>query len=126
MTPFRAFFSFLSSATFLKKFVAYSLLVAIGYVLSDFLVLFFMTFLFAYLFLETGTYLAHKIHDWGIAGKSDRAHRIARKYATTNIVVTFLYIFFVGIVIFIFVNILPQIGDEIKWFLKDAPRIATQ
>lgn len=23
-------------------------------------------------------------------------------------------------------NILPQIGNELKWFLKDAPRIATQ
>lgn len=126
MTPLRSLYLFLFSAPFLKKFTAYGLLILIGYTLSDFLLLFFMTFLFAYIFLETGTFLAQKIHDWGIAGKPDRTHRIARKYATTNMVVTFLYIFFVGIVIFIFVNILPQIGNEIKWFLKDAPRIANQ
>ncbi|MBP6981579.1 AI-2E family transporter [Candidatus Gracilibacteria bacterium] len=126
MTPLRSLYLFLFSAPFLKKFTAYGLLIMIGYALSDFLILFFMTFLFAYIFLETGTFLARKIHEWGIAGKPDRTHRIARKYATTNIVVTLLYILFVGIVIFIFVNILPQIGNELKWFLKDAPRIATQ
>ena len=126
MTPLRSLYLFLFSAPFLKKFTAYGFLILIGYALSDFLILFFMTFLFAYIFLETGTFLAQKIHDWGIAGKPDRTHRIARKYATTNIVVTLLYIFFVGIVIFIFVNILPQIGNELKWFLKDAPRIAAQ
>lgn len=60
----------------------------IGYLLTDFLVLFFVTFLFAYIFLELGTYLAHKIHEWGLHGKADRMHTLARKYATTNIVIT--------------------------------------
>jgi predicted PurR-regulated permease PerM len=109
---------------FWKKIIAYTLLFFIGYLLRDFLVLFFVTFLFAYIFLELGTYLSHKIHDWGMRGKADRAHQIARKYATANIVITSLYIIFIGIVIFIFVNILPQIGGEINRFLRDAPKIA--
>ncbi len=49
---------------FWKKIIAYSLLFVIGYALSDFLVLFFVTFLFAYIFLELGTYFATQIHDW--------------------------------------------------------------
>lgn len=111
---------------FWKKMIAYSLLFLIGYVLTDFLVLFFVTFLFAYIFLELGTYLAKKIHEWGLHGKADRMHIIARKYATTNIVITCLYIVFISIVVFIFVNILPQIGGEINRFLREAPKIASQ
>ena len=40
------------------------MLFVVGYALRDFLVLFFVTFLFAYIFLELGTYLAQKIHQW--------------------------------------------------------------
>jgi predicted PurR-regulated permease PerM len=70
--------------------------------------------------------LAQKIHTWGSNGKADTAHILAQKYSTANIVITWLYIVFISIVVFIFVNILPQIGWEINKFLKDAPKIATQ
>lgn len=40
--------------------------------------------------------------------------------------VTILYVIFVGIVIFIFSNILPQIGVEMKKFLQSAPTITMQ
>ncbi len=50
-------------------------------------------------------------------GKVDTAHMLARKYATANIVISGLYIIFISIVIFIFINILPQIGGEINKFL---------
>lgn len=49
---------------FWRKLIAYLTLFVIGYSLSDFLILFFVTFLFAYIFLELGTYLAQKIHNW--------------------------------------------------------------
>ncbi|MBP9812102.1 AI-2E family transporter [Candidatus Gracilibacteria bacterium] len=111
---------------FWRKLIAYLTLFVIGYSLSDFLILFFVTFLFAYIFLELGTYLAQKIHNWGIHGKEDRAHRIARKYATVSIVITGLYIIFISILVFIFVNIIPQIGGEISKFLENAGVIARQ
>ncbi len=111
---------------FWRKLIAYLTLFVIGYSLSDFLILFFVTFLFAYIFLELGTYLAQKIHNWWIHGKEDRAHRIARKYATVSIVITGLYIIFISILVFIFVNIIPQIGGEISKFLENAWVIARQ
>ncbi len=49
---------------FWKKIISYSLLFFVGYALSDFLVLFFVTFLFSYIFLELGTFVAGKIHTW--------------------------------------------------------------
>ena len=111
---------------FWKKVITYSLLFVIGYALSDFLVLFFVTFLFSYIFLELGTFVSGKIHTWWIQWKADTAHMLARKYATANMVITALYVIFISIVIFIFVNILPQIGSEIQRFLKEAPNIAMQ
>lgn len=126
MPLLRSFLAILLSETFIKKLVAYSLLLLIGYALRDFLMLFFATFLFAYIFLELGSYLALRIHTWWDSGKKDTPHRIAKKYATTNIVITCLYIVFVGILIFIFVNIIPQIGWEIRNFLNNSGNIARQ
>ena len=111
---------------FWKKLIAYFILFLIGYSLKDFLVLFFVTFLFTYIFLELGVYLAKKIHNWWLQWKADKAHILAQKYATANIVITALYIIFVGILIFIFVNIIPQIGTELKGFLTSSSDIAKQ
>ncbi|GAB0174265.1 MAG: AI-2E family transporter [Candidatus Altimarinota bacterium] len=111
---------------FWRKLIAFSILFLIGYSLNNFIILFFITFLFAYIFLELGTYLAQKIHTWGTHGKGDRAHLLARKYATVSIVITGLYVVFIGILVFIFVNIIPQIGGEIDRFIDDAGNIARQ
>ena len=120
MITLRSILAIFFGEVFWKKLSAYILLFLIGWTLQDFIILFFITFLFAYIFLELGTYLAEKIHVWGVTGKEDTRHRIARKYATANIVITILYILFIGVVIFIFVNILPQIGFEIHGFLNNS------
>lgn len=111
---------------FWRKLIAFSILFLIGYSLNNFIILFFITFLFAYIFLELWTYLAQKIHTWGTHWKWDRAHLLARKYATVSIVITGLYVVFIGILVFIFVNIIPQIGGEIDRFIDDAGNIARQ
>lgn len=54
----------LIAPVFFRKVFAFGLLFLIGYLLSDFLMLFFIIFIFAYLFLEVGTWLAHKVHRW--------------------------------------------------------------
>lgn len=126
MLSFKSLLPVIFGEVFWKKMVAYTLLFLIGYALRDFLVLFFVTFLFAYIFLELGTYLSHQIHHWGEVGKQDTPHKIAQKYATANIVISILYIVFIAILVFIFVNILPQIGGEVQKFLRESPRIASQ
>lgn len=64
MFTFKSALPIIFGEVFWKKVIAYSLLFLLGYALSDFLVLFFVTFLFAYIFLELGTYFAAKIHNW--------------------------------------------------------------
>ncbi|MBC7503802.1 AI-2E family transporter [Candidatus Gracilibacteria bacterium] len=114
------------SSVFFQKVFAFGLLFLIGYILSDFLLLFFITFLFAYLFLEVGSWLTGVIHTWGLHSKRNKASEIALRYSNTNIVVTVLYILFIVIVVFLFVNIIPQIVREIIQFINRAPHIASQ
>ena len=64
MVTFRTLLRLVLGEVFWKKVIAYALIFLIGYILRDFIVLFFITFLFAYIFLELGTYLAGKIHHW--------------------------------------------------------------
>ena len=102
----------------IQKITTFVILIGLGFLLRDFLVLFFITFIFAYIFLEVGEILSHKIHDWGSQGKKDTPHKIAEKYATTNTIVTILYILFILIIVFIFVSILPKISSEIGEFIR--------
>ena len=126
MLTLRSLLGLILGEVFWKKVIAYSILFLIGWTLRDFIILFFITFLFAYIFLEFGSYLAEKIHTWGISGREDTRHRIAKKYATANIVITFLYILFITIVVFIFINIIPQIRMEVRGFLENSREIARQ
>ena len=106
------------SELFFQKVLAFGLLFLIGYILSDFLLLFFITFLFAYLFLELGTWLTGMIHTWGIHQKRSKAAELALRYNNTNIIVTLLYIIFIGVIGFLFAGIIPQMITEIGQFIK--------
>lgn len=112
------FFQIYLPKSVLQKLTTFFLIVILGFFLQDFLILFFITFLFAYLFLEVGEMLAHKIYNWWRQWKKDTPHIIAAKYATTNTVVTILYLVFVLIIVFIFANIVPKISEEIGEFVR--------
>ncbi|MBP9779615.1 AI-2E family transporter [Candidatus Gracilibacteria bacterium] len=126
MFTIKRFLITIFSQSVIEKIVAFISLVLLGWILSDFLALFFITFLFAYIFLELGELLASKLSAWGNNGSKDTPHKIAAQYSTTNNMVTVLYVVFIGIVIFVFSNILPQILGEITRFLKSAPDITLQ
>lgn len=106
------------SSTFFEKLFAFGFLFLIGYILSDFLILFFITFLFAYLFLEVGSWISGIIHAWGIHKKRNKTAELALRYNSTNIIVSILYVIFIAIIVFLFINIVPQIIVEIGQFIK--------
>jgi predicted PurR-regulated permease PerM len=112
------FFHIYFPPSVIRKITTFVILIGLGFLLRDFLVLFFITFIFAYIFLEVGESLSHRIHDWGSQGKKDTPHKIAEKYATTNTIVTILYILFILILAFIFISILPKISSEIGEFVR--------
>lgn len=51
---------------------------------------------------------------------------MALRYNNTNIVVTILYVLFITVIVFLFINIIPQIILEVWQFIAGAPRIAGQ
>ncbi len=116
----------LFSGIFFEKLFAFGFLLLVGYLLSDFLILFFITFLFAYLFLESWSWISGIIHAWGLHEKRNKAAELALRYNSTNIVVSILYIVFILIIVFLMMRIVPQIVVEIGQFISRAPQIATQ
>ncbi len=64
MVPFRQSLGIIFAPTFWKKLASFTLLLFTGWMLSDFLALFFITFIFAYIFLELGENLAKRVHAW--------------------------------------------------------------
>lgn len=122
----RTLLSIIFSEKLWKKLIAWTTLAIIALSLTDFVALFFIIFICTYIFLEAGETIAHKLHDWGERGKRDTPHKLAAKYATTNIVVTILYILFVSVVTFVFVSIVPKIGSDVQEFVRRAPVIASQ
>lgn len=114
------------SSAFFEKLFAFGFLLFISYILTDFLILFFITFLFSYLFLEAGTWLTNTIHAWWLHSKRSKTSELALRYNNTNIIVTILYIVFISVLILLFTNIIPQIIREIGQFIAGAPKIASQ
>lgn len=58
------FFQVYFPPSVIRKLATFAILFGLGFLVQDFLVLFFITFIFAYLFLEVGETLAHRIHSW--------------------------------------------------------------
>ncbi len=114
------FFEIYFPPSVMRKVGTFVIFIIIGFILQDFLILFFITFIFSYLFLEVGETLAEKIRTWGKTWKRNTIHTVAEKYSKTNTIVTVLYIIFVILMVFIFANIIPKVSTEIGEFIKRA------
>lgn len=111
------------SEKFFQKIIAILLLILLIYVFRGFVGLFLITFIFAYLSLE----VAHFLYD-SIATKSkytpDSFWTTLKKSLSVNKIVTILYVIFLLVLIWLVINIFPQIAHEIERFVQQAPGIA--
>jgi len=99
-----------------KKMLAYSLLILLLYVFRDFLGIFFLTFIFAYLFSSIAIFIKSKLN------------YLWKKIWFLNIfwktpfwfIIILEYILFIWIIVFFVANIIPSIQKEVesisKWF----------
>lgn len=104
---------------FLQKIIAYLLLILIFYLLQDFLLILFLTFIFSYLFLTLWKFLKIKF-DFFIKKIFRNKNTISffEKFVSLNIIIVFLYLFFIWILFFVLSDLLPQLTRE----LKDLPK----
>ncbi|MFK7780681.1 MAG: AI-2E family transporter [Candidatus Gracilibacteria bacterium] len=125
MTKLKQFINLLLTKKYITKFVAYFLLVIIFYVFSDFLGIFLLTFIFAYLFFTLAEYIKHKL-DFILKKfpKNKKINDIIKKVFGLNLIIVALYIFFIGAIIFIVSGIVPKLVNELSELPKNIPFLA--
>lgn len=107
------------SRLFFEKIFVIVLFFVVLYLLRDFLPLFLVTFIFAYLFIEAGDFLTKKLRSMLYAdGKTSSLGQLITPITVT----TLLYLIFVITVIFLFISVVPKIILEIEKLLINLPR----
>lgn len=126
MTQVKQFMSFVFTKKFFKKLFAYGLLIAFIYLFKDFAFIFFLTFIFAYLFLTSGQHLKERLDNF--ITNLCRKHNVAflKKIIWLNAIIIFEYIIFIAIIVLVLSSILPKLITELTEIAKNMPFFTDQ
>ena len=109
---------------FLEKFIAYGLLILFFYFFQDFLLVFFLTFLFAYLFLSFWKFLKHRFDIFiNSLWTRDKTKKSIKRFFWVNIIIIFEYLLFISILIFTFSDLIPKLSKELSTFI---PKVSNE
>lgn len=114
--------SFIFTKSFYHKAVAYGLLIGLLFFFSNFVMIFFLTFIFAYLFYSSATFLKEKL-DWFVCNKiwDLKIKEYFKKYFSLNVIIIIEYLVFVILFITIISNAIPKIQTELTWLSETIP-----
>lgn len=124
---FKKLLKLIFNKIFIQKMIAYFMLIVFCLVFQDFLFVFFLTFIFAYLFLTFWWFIHKKITLFLPKILRDKKQvRIVEKFFSLNIIIIFLYLWFIGMVFFALSDLLPQIVKELKDVTRYVPALSEQ
>lgn len=125
MNKLKQFIDLLFTKKFLSKFTAYGLLILVFYVFSDFLGIFLLTFIFAYLFLSLAEFFKSKI-DYFLnrSCNSFKVRKFIKKIFSVNFLIVLEYVIFVWIIVFIVSDLVPKLIEELSELPKNIPFLA--
>lgn len=125
MNTLKKVWRLLFNKIFLQKIIAYTLLILAFYLLQDFLVVLFLTFIFAYLFLTLWKFLKLKF-DFFLQKilKNKKIIKFFKRFFSLNIIIIFLYLAFVWILFFSLSDLLPKIIRELKELPQFIPALS--
>lgn len=104
---------------FLQKLIAYLLLIGLFYILQDFLLVIFLTFIFAYLFLTFWSFLKEKFDQFiKKILRNEEWVVFLQNFFSLNIIIIFLYLIFIGTIFFALSDLVPELIRE----LRELPR----
>lgn len=127
MVEIKNFFNALFTSKFFKKVIAYALLIWFIYLSSNFIGIFLLTFIFAYLFLSLWEFLKIKIDNIFISlCQKDSNILFLKKLFSLNLIVIILYIIFIGFIIFILSDMLPKLITELSEITNNIPFLREQ
>ncbi len=112
---------------FLKKTLAYFLIIVFFYFLKWFLWLFLMIFIFSYLFYTFWKYLKQNF-DWFIDKycKKNKRKKIIKKLISFNFIIILEYLLFSWIIIFTISGLLPRLISELSQLNSHIPVVWDQ
>lgn len=115
MGKIKEILNILFTKKFISKIVAYWLLGLLFFVFNDFLGVFLLTFVFAYLFLTSSEFLKIKLDNLLLRHcKNQNRLQILKKFFWLNFIIIALYVIFIWIIVFIISDIIPQLTWELK------------
>lgn len=125
MSKFKQVLDILFTKRFASKFVAYTLLILFIYLFSDFIWIFLLTFIFAYLFFALAEFLKIKIDLFLIKYlKNEKSIKLLKKFFSVNLIIIFIYIVFVWIIVFTISDMIPKLINELSSLPKNLPFLA--
>lgn len=125
MNKLKQFLNLLFTKKFLSKFTAYSLLIIIFYAFSDFLGIFLLTFIFAYLFLTLAEFLKVKLDMFLLDHcVNQKRLKFLKKFFWLNFIIVSIYVIFVWIIAFIVSDMVPKLITELSELPKSIPFLA--
>lgn len=108
-----------------QKIIAYLLLIWIFFLFQNFLFIFFLTFIFGYLFLTFSRFLKYKIHFLtSKIFKNKKIINIITNFFSTNVIVLFLYLFFIWFLVYTIIDLPPKLTSELTELPKQIPALS--
>jgi len=119
--------SFIFTKKFYHKAIAYGILILFLYLFKDFALLFFLTFIFAYLFYSAAKFLKEKI-DISLDNfcKEHKNLTFLKKFFSINFVIVIEYILFLVVVITIISSAIPKLQSELTGLSQTIPALWDQ
>lgn len=127
MVNFTNLWNFLFTKKVAQKAIAYLLLILCFYLLKGFLLVFFLTFIFGYLFLSAGKFLKWHIDSMLLKKcSSEQAGRAACKMIPLNLIIVIEYLVFIFFIVFTLSSLIPKLVTELSAFTQTVPVLSEQ
>jgi len=127
MKKLETLISFIFTRKFYHKLIAYWLLILVLYIFKDFALLFFLTFIFAYLFYSGAIFIKNKLDLF--LNKFCRKYNkleFLKKLFSLNFIIVFEYIVFLIVIITIVSSAIPKLQNELTWLSHTIPALWDQ
>ena len=116
----------LLSRLFFQKILALLVLVFVIYMFNEFVIVFLITFLFAYLFLDMGSHIHDRLQPLIQRISEPNLKKILSCVTSVNVIVTLLYIGFIAVITLIILAFVPRLIAEGSALVKNLPSIIDQ
>lgn len=119
--------SFIFTKKFYHKAIAYGILILFLYLFKDFALLFFLTFIFAYLFYSWAKFLKQKLDLFLDRNcKKEKYLPILKKIFSINFIIIFEYLIFLILIISIISSAIPKLQNELTGLSHTIPALQDQ